>query len=196
MKLINRGNYTGEQQLPHRTVEGAVPFREPQTMEELSKKMSRISLVILLIISFVTGIVAGTAHVNFFGSWGQIGLGLACSLAVMIPHEFIHAICFKGEVELFENLSQGMLFVIGTEDMSRARFVFMSLLPSIVFGVLPYAVFLIHPSFVFGAVLGGLSLAAGAGDYYNVWNALRQVPKNGMIFLSGMHSFWYIPKQK
>lgn len=197
MKLIYKGKYSGdEKELPYREVEGAVPFKEPQTMEALAKQATWISLVILFGLSLIAGMVCARSDVKFYDHGWQITLGLICSFLVLIPHEFIHAICFKGEVELFENLSQGMLFVIGTEDMSKGRFILMSLLPSIIFGAIPYLAFLIHPQFVFGAVFGGLSLSMGAGDFINVWNAFRQVPKNALIYLSGMHSYWYIPEER
>jgi hypothetical protein len=85
-----------------------------------------------------------------------------------------------------------MLFVVGPEDMSKGRFIFMSLLPSIVFGLIPYiAGFTMHN--VFLATLGAMSLGMGAGDYINVWNALWQMPKGALTYLYGFHSFWYRP---
>ena len=44
--------------------------------------------------------------------------------------------------------------------------------------------------------LGAFSIAAGAGDYYNVFNALTQMPKGARTYMHGMHSYWYMPEQK
>ena len=33
------------------------------------------------------------------------------------------------------------LFAVGPEDMSKGRFIFMSLLPNVVFGIIPYLVY-------------------------------------------------------
>ena len=90
----------------------------------------------------------------------------------------------------------GMLFVVGIEDMSKARFVFMSLLPNLVFGWIPYILFLIHPQWMFLGVLGAISIPMGIGDYYNVYNCLTQVPKGALVYLSGMHSYWYVSDGK
>ena len=123
-----------------------------------------------------------------------VSLGMAASLATLLPHELLHGICFKGEVELWTNLKMGMLFVIGTEDMSKGRFVFMSLLPNLVFGWIPYLLFMIQPQWVFLGALGAVTIPMGVGDYYNVYNCLTQVPKGALVYLSGMHSYWYLPK--
>ena len=90
-------------------------------------------------------------------------------------------------------LKQGMLFVIGPEDMSKGRFIFMSLLPNIVFGFIPFALFLICPELRLLGTFGMLSIASGAGDYLNVFNALTQMPKDSLTYLSEFHSYWYLP---
>ena len=33
-----------------------------------------------------------------------------------------------------------MLFVVGTETMSKGRFIFMSMLPNLIFGIVPYVI--------------------------------------------------------
>lgn len=86
-----------------------------------------------------------------------------------------------------------MLFVVGTETMSKGRFVFMSLLPNLVFGAIPYLVFLIWPEQTFLGTLGLMALSMGAGDYYNVFNALTQMPKGARTYLHQFHSYWYLP---
>ena len=92
---------------------------------------------------------------------------------------------------MYTNLKQGMMFVVGTEDMSKTRFVMMSLCPNIVFGFIPFIIFLISPNLTILGTLGALAIGMGAGDYYNVFNALVQVPKDAKIYMSGFHSYWY-----
>ena len=88
-----------------------------------------------------------------------------------------------------------MLFVIGTEDFSKFRFCFMSMLPNLVFGFIPLIIFMINPSLTFLGDLGVFAISCGVGDYLNVINALRQVPKGAKIYNSGMHSYWYKPEK-
>ncbi len=79
--------------------------------------------------------------------------------------------------------------------MSKARFVFMSLLPNIVFGFLPFIAAMINPSLIFLGVCGALSISMGAGDFYNVFNAITQIPKGARTYLYKFNSFWYMPSQ-
>ena len=122
-------------------------------------------------------------------AWGAALLG---SLLILFPHELLHAVCFKNDVYLYTNFKQGMLFVVGTEPMSKGRFIFMSMLPNIIFGIIPYALGMIFPQLKALTLFGMLCTSMGAGDYYNVFNAIRQVPKNGRVYMSGMRSYWYV----
>ena len=56
-----------------------------------------------------------------------------------------------------------------------------------------YIVALIFPSLYWLGIFGALAIGAGAGDYINVFNALTQVPKGGLIYMCGFHSYWYKP---
>ena len=88
-----------------------------------------------------------------------------------------------------------MLFVTGTEDFSKARVVFMSLLPNIIFGFIPFIAFMVYPTLAFAGIFGALAIGTGRGDYLNVYNCLNQVPKGGLVYMSGMSSWWYIPNK-
>lgn len=88
-----------------------------------------------------------------------------------------------------------MLFVVGPETMSKSRFIIMSLLPNIVFGFIPYIIFLINPDYSFLGTLGFLAIGMGAGDYYNVYNAMTQMPKGARTYLYQFNSYWYVPEK-
>nr|WP_295677970.1 DUF3267 domain-containing protein [uncultured Lachnoclostridium sp.] len=115
-------------------------------------------------------------------------------MACAFPHELLHALCFKEDVYLYTNLKHGMLFVVGPETMSKGRFIFMSLLPNLVFGFIPYIIALIIPSQSTLGVFGALSIAMGAGDYINIFNTITQVPKGARTYLYQFNSFWYMPE--
>lgn len=192
MKLHYMGKYNLDpQSLPHgEHQEGAVKFKEATDSKTLSKIATIISVIIILVLGVVAIVRAkGILRVN---AW-QALLGLWVSLIVLFPHELLHAICFKGDVYLYTNWSQGMLFVIGPETMSKARFVVMSLLPNIVLGIVPYVVGMIIPN-VFLLTFGVMTTSMGAGDYYNVFNALTQMPKGARTYLYEFNSYWYIPQ--
>ncbi|MBQ8538737.1 MAG: DUF3267 domain-containing protein [Ruminococcus sp.] len=128
-------------------------------------------------------------------SFEAIGVGSILALLVLFPHELIHAICFKEDVYLFTNLKQGMLFVVGPEDMSKARFIFMSLLPNIILGFIPYLIFLVNPNLAILGAFGAINIASGAGDYLNVINAITQMPKGSRTYLHHFNSCWYMPEE-
>ena len=192
MKLIYKGTYHSEADLPtHTHPAGYVPFREPEDMQQLARMMSRIGLVLTAAV-FALLVLRGFPYLRSRGIYAFYGMAL--SLLTLLPHELLHGICFKGEAELWTNLKMGMLFVVGTEDMSKVRFVFMSLLPNLLFGIVPFALFLAQPHRLLLGALGATCIPMGIGDYYNVYNCLTQVPKGALVYLSGMHSYWYIPE--
>ncbi len=191
MKLIYKGKYSSEADLPVREhPEGSVAFRELGDMKKLALVLNLAS-VPLYVLTLGGLILRGMPY--FGESPLAVTLGMVLAMLTLFPHELLHAVCFRGEVELWTNFKMGMLFVVGTEDMSKTRFVVLSLLPNLVFGLLPYVLFLLHPQWLLLGAMGALALPMGIGDYYNVYNCLTQVPKGGLVYLSGMHSYWYMP---
>ena len=189
VKLIYKGKYTSENDLPVcEHPQNYVPFREMQDMKKLAVILNLLSVPLFALTAaglFLRGVV--------FDHSLALNLGMLTALLMLFPHEFLHALCFKGEVELWTNFKMGMLFVVGTEDMSKSRVVFLSLLPNLIFGFIPYALFLLRPEWVFFGAMGAISIPMGIGDYYNVYNCLTQVPKGALVYMSGMHSYWYLP---
>ncbi len=116
----------------------------------------------------------------------------------ILPHEYLHAISFPkdSDVDLWIAPKSLMAFVHCVSPVSKWRFIYLSLLPNLLFGFLPFLLWLILPLeytvisellFSFSA----LNLTLGMGDYLNVYNTITQVPNNAMTQLSGFHSYWY-----
>ncbi|MBQ8591109.1 MAG: DUF3267 domain-containing protein [Firmicutes bacterium] len=190
VKIHYKGKFSGNvKDLPQREhPEGSVKFKEAESPGELAKLMGGWSLGILV------ATIVGLFLRGGIQAWSFLGC-LASGL-ILFPHEYLHAICFKKEAYVYTNWKMAMLFVVGTEDMTRNRFVFMSLLPNVVFGLIPYVMFLIWPQLNVLGTLGTLALSMGVGDYYNVYNAITQMPKGALTYLCGFHSYWYIPKKE
>ena len=87
------------------------------------------------------------------------------------------------------------IFVVGTETMSKSRFIIMSLLPNLIFGFIPYIIAMIIPSASILGAFGAVSICMGVGDYYNAIHALVQMPKGSRTYLHKFNSFWYIPER-
>lgn len=192
MILHYAGKYNGDENtLPQRKHQpNAVPFREVVNMKQLSliTNIGGILTTLILAVPFI--LLAKDIKDNKI--W--LALGGICAVLSIPIHELLHAIFFKKDVYYYNNLSQGLVFVIGTEDMSKIRFIFMCLCPNVFLGLVPYIIFLIYPNIVFLGVLGLTCIGMGVGDYVNVYNAIKQMPKESKTYLSGMHSYWYLEK--
>ena len=181
-----------ENSLPHKDHHpNAVPFREAYDMKKMSliANTGCILIMLLLVIPFL---LLGMKYIPGNAIWMVVG-GILGGLS-LLPHELLHAICYKKDVYLYHDFAQGLMFVVGTEDMSKSHFVFMCLCPNIVLGMIPYLTFLLFPHLVGLGLFGIICIGMGFGDWINVYNAIKQMPDNAKTYLCGMHSYWYIQK--
>ncbi len=199
MKLVYKGKFSGNtEDLPHGEHKpGAVRFKEPDDPKKLA-----------VIVNIAGGVMTRAFRigylVRYFTAFPGVDvidtmwwfIGLALSLVAVFPHELLHALCFRETVYLYTYWSKGMLFVVGPEPMTRRRFVFMSLLPNLVLGLVPYVLALVWPQLVALGAMGGILLGGGVGDYYNVFHALTQMPRGAMTYLYQFNSWWYLPQEE
>lgn len=192
MKLHYKGKYDlNPESLPHgEHMPGAVPFKEAKDSRQLSIIANAASVVIMVLLAVPAWF---RCREYLLTSPFQMMFGAIASMLILFPHEILHALCFKEDVYLYTNWKQGLLFVVGPETMSKGRFIFMSLFPNLVFGIIPYLLGMLLPNLVFAVVLGILATGMGAGDYYNVFNAATQMPRGSRTYLYQFNSYWYIP---
>lgn len=188
MRLHYKGKFDGNtDMLPSGELEkheNAVKFKEIDDIKKLMIVMNIIAIILFLIL--------GAVYIWRVGDSKKLSwLGTIIACLTLLPHEFLHAVCFKEDVDMY--LTGGGAFVCGTETMSKFRFVFMSLLPNLIFGVIPFVVFLIFPNLIVLGTLGVIGISMGVGDYYNVFNALTQMPKGARCFMEKQSSYWYMP---
>lgn len=194
MKLHYRGKYNLDPvTLPTcKHQPNAVKFKEVDSTKELAVIANGIAIALMILLAIPVYLKYKGLLFDYFD---EMMVGAMLPLLTMFPHELIHALCFKEDVYLYTNFKQGLLFVVGCETMSKHRFIFMSLLPNIVFGFLPYMISFLGIQYLTLAVLGVIAIGMGAGDYYNVFNALIQMPKGARTYLYQMNSYWYIPEK-
>lgn len=195
MRLHYQGKYNLDPEtLPKRNHQpNAVKFKEVSSSKELAVIANTIGLVLMVILSIPILLVYKN---NLFLYFDDMMFGAIFPILTIFPHEFLHALCFKEDVYLYTNLKQGMVFVLGNETMSKKRFIFMSLLPNLVFGFFPYFLSFLGSKYLMFALWGVITIAMGAGDYYNVFNALTQMPKGARTYLYQMNSYWYMPENR
>lgn len=192
MKLHYMGTYNKKPEElpanPHKP--NCVKFKEPEDSTKLGIIANFTAVVILIILAIPVFILSGINALEAFG------ISSILFMLCLFPHEMIHAIGFKKDVYLYTNLKEGMLFVVGPEDMSKFRFIFMSLLPVLILGFVPYIIYFFHPELVLLGALGAMNISSGGGDYINVFNALTQMPKGARTYLHHFNSYWYIPEKE
>lgn len=195
MKLIYKGKYNGEVEEfeSSKNIVNAIKYKEADTVEEMAKIITLPANIIQLVLLLIVFLIVGFD--NFDNTLLLLILSFFVSLLTMIPHELLHGISYKNKVYLYTNLKQLMLFVVGEDHMSKWKFIFMCMLPNIVFGFIPFILFLINTKLVFLGMLGAMCISYGMGDYYNVWNTIMQVPSNGMVFSKGHNSYWYVDEK-
>lgn len=195
MRIMWKGKFDGnEESLPHGEQKpNAVKFKEIDDIKKLGLVLNLLS-VPLMIVTYAIVVLRGGFDVileHFWIYWAGILAAIAC----LIPHEFIHAMCFRKEAYIYTNLKNGMLFVVAPEDMSKSHFIVMSLMPNLIFGFVPLLLYLIFPQLGFLGILGATAIPMGIGDYYNIINALTQMPRGARTYLHGFHSYWYLPEE-
>ena len=106
-----KGKFDGnEESLPHGEHKpNAVKFKEIDDIKKLGLVLNLLS-VPLMIVTYAIVLLRGGFDVileHFWIYWAGILAAIAC----LIPHEFIHAVCFRKEAYIYTNLKNGMLFV-------------------------------------------------------------------------------------
>ncbi|MFH5910751.1 DUF3267 domain-containing protein [Clostridium perfringens] len=202
MKLIWKGKFNGVEDLPIGELpKKAVRFEEPESAEELAKETRRFLIpvvIFLLIVIFLRIKING-----FFGVSDVINIfGIILIPFSILPHEYLHAIFFPkdAEVEMWYSIKQRLALVTSTTAITKKRFIFLSLFPNIVFGFLPLIIWIFIPSymsFISGILFtfGFISLIIGVGDFMNIYNTIKQVPKGAMTQISGFNSYWFFKEK-
>ena len=195
MKLIYKGKYGGivEEFESAKSVKNATKYKEAENLDEMGKLILIPSNVIQNVLLLIVILIVGFD--NIVNTLIVFILAFIVSLLTMIPHELLHAICYRKKVYLYTNLKQLMFFIVGEVHLSKWGFIFMSMLPNVLFGIIPFILFLINNNLLFLGFLGSMCISYGTGDYYNVWNTLTQVPNGAKVFAKGHNSYWYVPNK-
>lgn len=187
MVLHFKGAYkNNNEKLPHeewKKHNNANRFKEFNNAKLFLILINLSSIILLGITAFIYHNLVGLKNVSI--------CGVMFVIASLIPHEIIHAAFFRGDVYLY--LHHLALLITGTEPMSKKRYIMMCLLPTIVFGFIPFVCFLINPTLRILGTLGAISIPLGLGDFYNIYNCAKQVPKDGICFMDKQNTCWYIP---
>lgn len=171
----------------------AVMYDEPTTIDGLIEALvpwHKAVLGILIAINLAHCLYHQGLH--FFSIWGLLWF-----FPMIFVHEGIHllAMPWKADKYLYWKPEVGMAMVTMTEPMTPVRFIVISVMPLILLGILPltYGFFapLGAPYAKTAFTLGWLMTISAVGDIYNIYNTVTQVPKDAVVQLSGMNTYWY-----
>jgi len=180
--------------------ENAVKFREPDTAAALNARMFLFMIPTAAVIGLVvlaSFLIYGELRFELLHPWA-FWAALVLHIVSFIPHELLHAVTFPKNhpVSFYISPKNLVLFVCSVEPVSKRRFIWLSLCPNIILGWLPLVAWFFAPPGVVSTILlfvGAFNTLSGAGDYMNVFNTLRQMPKSSFHQHSGMNSYWYLP---
>lgn len=121
-------------------------------------------------------------------------IGVALALLFLVVHEFIHALCCPKGTTIYAYYTSAGISLIPTCKLHKAQYIFMALMPNIILGVLPLAVWIIFSEI--GASLGSIMfsfsiscLGMGIGDLYNAILAIVKMPGNSHLVTSGLNCY-------
>ena len=111
------GKYNGdESSLPYKEHHpNATPFKEPEDTKKLSLIANGGCILIMGILA-IPFLILGIEYIPDNAIWMMIG-GI-CGGLFLLPHELLHAICYKKDVYMYNDLAHGLMFVVGTEDIA------------------------------------------------------------------------------
>ncbi len=113
-------------------------------------------------------------------------IGVLLGFLALIIHELLHAIVYPKNASVYIGIVKPITFVaLASYPLKKGRFILMCLLPYIL-GIVPLVSFWIMPitdmkihSILFG--LSAMGLSSPYPDLFNVYQVLKQTPKNCKI---------------
>lgn len=194
-----KGIYKNEEQLikNSKLPKNAIQFEEENSESEAFKKGLIFAIPIIIIMIAVFIIISKLRNVEFKYSIIHLIITSFIPILALYIHEIIHALTFpfKYEKEIYSNPKQMSLFVYCDKTVSKVRFIMICLMPTIILAFLPYIISLIITKIniylsIDLLIISVVMTLSAVGDFTNVYNTLRQVPKKVLIFNYGYHSFW------
>lgn len=196
MKFKWRGRFKEITDLPKGKLPiNAKKFKEPTSLFKFNLLACLTLIPVILILMLLNRFKTGHGFINpydGFHTWGMIG-----AVICIIVHELIHGLAFpKGViVDFWYSPKNLMAFVHSTYPMTKKRFIWMSLLPTLILGGIPYVIWFVLPYHHFAShfifTFAFFSILMGGGDFINVINAMIQMPKGTYTQISGFHSYWF-----
>lgn len=154
----------------------------PTTSKEMMIKALPFIIPALVILFLSVYFKSG----EFFLLRLYIIIGVLLGFLALIIHELLHAIVYPKNANVYIGIAKPITFVaLASYPLKKEKFILMCLLPYIL-GIIPLILFWIMPitdmkihSILFG--LSAMGLGSPYPDLFNVYQVLKQIPKNCKI---------------
>lgn len=154
----------------------------PTTSKEMMIKALPFIIPALVILFLSVYFKSG----EFFLLRLYIIIGVLLGFLALIIHELLHAIVYPKNANVYIGIAKPITFVaLASYSLKKEKFILMCLLPYIL-GIIPLILFWIMPitdmkihSILFG--LSAMGLGSPYPDLFNVYQVLKQTPKNCKI---------------
>ena len=113
-------------------------------------------------------------------------------------HKFLHALFYpkKAMKTIWKSSKQGAYFVYCDALLNKNRFIILCAALAVILGIIPFIIWYMLADYI--AMPYSLAVVfttwvmtiLAIGDYANIYNCVRQVPKGAKVFNYGMHSYW------
>ena len=181
MRICNKGIIENYGEITGNVPHGAVKYIDPEVMEKEGKStafyciMAMIVPIVIFSIKYVT--IKDTPMM-----FSILGIVIGCML--LLP----------------QMMKPAKMFVTSDKSMSRGRFIFMSLFPSLVLGLLPLLIWLYISPYTYLAKtlfsIGFIGMITAGKDFMNVMKTLGNVPPFYRVQMSGAKVYCIPPFQQ
>lgn len=201
--IAYKGKFEDEKQLidGEQLDENAVQYNEGKNINDLFEQGFVLIMPIMIVVMLATIVRLNGLNGSFKLNPRTIliiSIGIIVYFFLKLVHECIHAILYprKSKKTIWKYGSNGAFFTYCSAQVSKTRFIIISLAPMVVLGIIPFIIWLFvadkidFTASVVYVVLTWIMILFTMGDVANVFNTIKQVPKKGKVFTYGMHSYW------
>lgn len=198
-----KGKFKSEDELINgkQLPDGAIQFKEGDSLQDAFIKGLLIGLPLFVVM--IVSMIFRLRNVNYKLEMNiQTGITFATMIIILgiLPyvHEFIHGFFYplSAEKAIWKLQEQRAYFVYCDETVSKERFIVLSIAPAIILGIIPFVGVLIFAESISAAciiatwIVSLIMTVMAIGDFANIYNAIKQVPKGAKVFNYGMHTYW------
>ncbi|MDK7629721.1 DUF3267 domain-containing protein [Clostridium perfringens] len=127
-------------------------------------------------------------------------IGLIVSMAFLVVHELLHAMCFPREYTAEIFYSPAGLSIIHCAPISKTRYAIILVVPAVILGLLPLIIWTFIPftnttlSLILFIVSIG-DLGGTSNDLYNFYQVIKVMPKNSFMITSKANCYFFFTRE-